>query len=128
MVGTPWIAGVSDCWSFARRVWRERFGWDVPPVTADPADPRAARRALGVDPVGLGWQPVAVPAEGDAALMGMGRHPCHVGIWIDLAEGRHLLHSVEGAGVIVTPAGRIATLGYRMIGSYRYGGASCRPI
>ena len=44
-IGQPWVPGISDCWSFARRCWRERWGWDVPPIMIDPADLRAARHA-----------------------------------------------------------------------------------
>jgi len=130
-IGTPWVAGESDCWNLARRVWRERFGWDVPAVLADDefdaGDPRAARRAFAVGPDGTGWAPVAgvcAPAEGDAVLMAMGRHPCHVGVWLGLPEP-HCLHAVEGAGTICTPMERLPGLGYRVVGIYRR--LTCAP-
>ncbi|MFN3646234.1 MAG: hypothetical protein ACK4S2_06930 [Gemmobacter sp.] len=120
LVGRPWVAGVSDCWNFARAVWRERWGWDVPPVPVDAADPRAARRAFAVDYQATGWAPAVAPlAEGDAVLMAKGRWPCHVGVLVLLPEGPACLHSVEGAGVIVTPLPRLADLGYRIAGIYR---------
>src|SRR5690606_1174706 len=94
-IGTPWVAGVSGCWHLARRVWAERFGWDVlAEAGVDAGDPRAARRAFAAGHDGTGWAPVAgvcAPAEGDAVLMAMGRHPCHVGIWLALPEP-HCLH------------------------------------
>jgi cell wall-associated NlpC family hydrolase len=122
-IGTPWVAGVSDCWSFARRVWAEQFGWDVPPVPVDATDPRAARRAFAAGHDGSGWVPVSGDAaEGDAVLMSLGRWPCHVGVIVEPPEGRAVLHSVEGAGVIATPPARLADLGFRVVGIYRRAG------
>jgi len=128
-IGTPWVAGESDCWHFARRVWRERFGWDVPAVVTDASDPRAVRRAFAIGHEATGWRPVAgvcAPADGDAVLMAMGRHPCHVGVWLADAAGPAVLHSVEGAGGILTPMSLLPGLGYRVVGIYRWG-AACAP-
>jgi cell wall-associated NlpC family hydrolase len=109
-LGQPWVAGTSDCWSFARRVWAERFGRQVEPLPVDPSDFRAAVRALDGAKAG-GWIATAAPVEGDGVLMAEGQRPCHVGIWLAPA---HVLHSVEGAGVICTPAARLPQLGYRI--------------
>lgn len=118
-IGTPWVAGVSDCWSFARTIWAEHFGWIVPPAGVDVADPRAGRVALAVDPTGQGWTPVEVPQDGDAVLMAVGARPCHVGVWIEADPVPGILHSVEGAGVIFTIASRLGGIGYRVVGVYR---------
>lgn len=119
-IGTPWVAGESDCWHFACRVWIERFGWTVPPVPTCATDPRAARRAFAEAPQATGWVPVAGdPGEGDGVLMAKGRYPCHVGVAVALPEGAAVLHSVESAGVIVTPMSRLADLGFRVVGLYR---------
>jgi hypothetical protein len=117
-IGQPWVAGSSDCWSFARRIWVERFGWDVPPVPVDPRDPRESRRALAGPPEDQGWVQVIKPAEGDAVLMARGAYPAHVGIWIEPDQGG-VLHSIEVAGVVFTTPDRLAGLGYRIIGFYR---------
>lgn len=117
-IGHPWVAGENDCWSFARRIWAQRFGWDVPPVPIDPRDPRACRQALARDPAKAGWVVAWPPREGDAVLMARGARPAHVGIWIEPDLGG-VLHSVETAGVIFTPPDRLAGLGYRILGYYR---------
>ncbi len=123
MIGTPWIAGESDCWSFARRVWRERFGWDVPPLAVDASSARAGRRALATPPEAAGWVRVERPAEGDAVLMARGTRPCHVGIWIEpdgaTPNGSGVLHSVEGPGVIFTPLSGLSALGWHVTGFWR---------
>jgi cell wall-associated NlpC family hydrolase len=114
-VGLPYVAGEAECWHFAARVWREVFGWDVP-VAASFGGALASRR-LASDPASYdGWQPVADPEDGDAVVMAKGARPCHVGVWV--APG-HVLHAVEGAGGLCTPAGRVGDLGYRITGFYR---------
>lgn len=117
-IGRPWVPGISDCWSFAREVWAQRFGWTVPPIMVDPSDLRAAVRALS-DPGGAGWNRVEQPVEGDAVLMGRAARPCHVGIWIEPPEGGGILHSVERTGVIFTPPGRLAQMGLNQLGLWR---------
>lgn len=129
-IGTPWVAGQSDCWHFARGIWRGRYGWDVPEALVDAADPRAGRRAFAVGHEATGWMPTAGvcgPAEGDAVLMARGRHPCHVGIWVNLPEGPAVLHSVEAAGVICTRLAFLPSMGFRLVGIYRWRGPSCAP-
>lgn len=121
-IGLPWTPGHSDCWSFARRVWAERFGWDVPPLIIDPQNPRAVRQALAENPVDQGWTAIPDPVEGSAVLMGQGLRPCHVGIWITPEAGAGILHSIEVAGVIFSSSGRLAGLGYRIHGFWHRGG------
>lgn len=113
-IGQPWVMGVSDCWHFARQVWREEFGLDVPAVITQPAGPLSARRALRGDCAG--WVKVPTPAEGDGVMMAKGQMPCHVGIWVSPGS---ILHAVEGIGVICTPKARIVGMGYHITGFYR---------
>ena len=119
-IGMPWVAGHSDCWSFARRVWRERFGIEVPALGVDPGDLRGVRRAFHEGVEGGDWQMVEVPTEGDAVLMGRSSRPCHVGIWVSPdPDEAGVLHSVEGSGVIFTTPARLGPLGWRILGFYR---------
>lgn len=114
-IGLPWDPVVHHCWGLCRKVWREQFGWMVPEVEIDGASPYAARKALagGYN----GWIRVETPVEGDAVLMALGLHPCHVGIWIAPAPEASVLHSVEGAGTIFNTRSRLL---YRIENSYRW--------
>ena len=117
-IGRPWVAGVSDCWNFARRVWREVFDFDVPAVAVDAASPIDGRRAFR-DGRRDGWHRVELPQEGDAILMSKGARPCHVGIWVNPDGQAGALHSVERSGVIWTPIARVADLGFQIMGYWR---------
>lgn len=117
-IGRPWVAGRSDCWNFARTVWAEIFGFEVPQVAVDVTSALATRRALR-DGSRTGWTPVGSADEGDAVLMSTGARPCHVGVFATPPEGSGVLHSVEGAGVIWTPLNRIGMLGYQIVGFWR---------
>lgn len=118
-IGRPWVSGISDCWSFARTVWKERFHLEVEPLPVDPSDLRAALRVLSDEDRRAEWAEVACGCEGDAALMGRSQRPCHVGIWIAPDDCPGILHSVERTGVIFTPLNRLQTTGYRLLNLYR---------
>jgi len=115
-VGRPWIAGQAECWDFARDVWRERFGLEVPAVQKAFHDPRLARQLFDGHADRASWLLVPVPAEGDGVLMARGMRPCHVGVHV---APDAVLHAVEGAGGLCTPLSRLGDLGYRVAGFYR---------
>ena len=114
-IGTPWVAGETDCWNFARAVWAAEFGLDVPAIAYAGGPVEARRQFAGAAELGA-WRLTGLPEEGDAVLMAMGPRPCHVGIWV--APDR-VLHSVEGTGAVCTPRGALAGMGYRIVGLYR---------
>jgi cell wall-associated NlpC family hydrolase len=115
-LGTPWVAGESDCWNLARQVWREQFARDVAAVMFDATSAIETRRILR-DGDWRCWEMTETPQEGDAVLMARGTSPCHVGIYL---SGSLVLHSVEGAGVICTPIGDLLRVGYRVAGYYMW--------
>lgn len=117
-IGLPWVAGESDCWCFARRVWWEVFGWVVPAVDVDAMDRLASARAMTAPRMYVGWIRVDVPGEGDAVLMGKNRRAAHVGIWTE-ADGGGVVHSVQGVGVVFTPPQTLSGMGLNVLGYYR---------
>jgi len=63
-IGLPWAAGSSDCWSFARQVWREQFGWEVAAVDVNVASRLSSLRAFDDHPEYAHWQVVRDRAKG----------------------------------------------------------------
>jgi len=117
-LGDAWVAGTHDCWAFARRVWRERFGLAVPAIDFAAHSALACRRALAQQPERQNWLEVMQPAEGDAVLMGKNARPAHVGVWV-AANGGAVLHCLEGAGVVCNSLTALQINGWRVLGYYR---------
>lgn len=120
-IGQPWIAGEHDCWAFARRVWREQYGWDVPAVDVDALSRLDSARAMQAPSMYADWQGTAAPGEGDAVLMGRSSRAAHVGVWTGEAGGG-IVHNVQGIGVIFTPPERLQDMGLRVLQYYRRAG------
>jgi cell wall-associated NlpC family hydrolase len=121
-IGEPWVAGEHDCWAFARRVWRERFGVEVPAVDVDACNRMACVKAFaGAEPERANWLPVMLPEEGDAVLIGKSERPSHVGVWVD-ADCGGVLHCVQGAGVVFNSTTSLYIGGWRILGFYRRAG------
>lgn len=117
-IGLPWVAGSSDCWSFARQVWREQFGLDVAAVDVNVASRLSSLRAFDDHPEHAHWQIVRDPCEGDACLMGKSERPSHIGVYLE-ADGGGVLHSLETAGVVFTPVSALPSIGLRVLSWHR---------
>lgn len=120
-IGEPYIKGVHDCWGFARRVWREQFGLDVPVVDYDPDHKMSWARAFTQAEERRHWAQVDQPQDGDGALMGHGRHPFHVGVWVDGG----VLHCLEGIGVLYQSLQSLQLAGWSNFTFYRR--SPCAP-
>lgn len=117
-IGQPWIAGEHDCWAFARRVWREQFGIDVPTVDVDACNRLACVRAFSGHEELSNWHNVDTPQEGDAVLLSQSKHPSHVGVWVN-ADGGGVLHCVQGIGVVFQRSASLAMFGWSHTEFYR---------
>ena len=116
-IGEPYVPREHDCWAFARRVWREVFGFDVPAVNVDPSDAFAVVRALAGHPERARWSELARPREAAAVLMTTGTRGCHVGVWSD-CDGGGVLHCLAGCGVVWSSLPALALHGWRVLGFY----------
>jgi cell wall-associated NlpC family hydrolase len=115
-IGEPWTPVENNCWTFARRVWRERFSLDVALLDVNGLDRRSSVQAFR-DSSELGqWAAVLHPADGDAVLMGKSSRPSHVGIYV---AGR-VLHCLEKAGVVYQDVTSLNASGLRVLGYYRH--------
>ena len=130
MLGKPWRAyatgecvdGVAawDCWGVffyaAERVLDTSLDrhLDVPTK-----NPRAFARVAAQE-VGSGdWRKLSIPKHGCAVLMAEGARFQHVGMWLDINGGR-LLHSREGAGVVLDGAVHLSN--YNLVEYWEYVG------
>ena len=117
-LGQAWHPTENDCWMFARRVWAQQFGWQVPAVGVEALDLRAVLAACAQHPERAAWQPVTTPEEGDAVLIGKGRIASHVGVWTN-ANGGAVLHCQRGAGSVLQCPAALAMLGWKKLEFHR---------
>ena len=117
-IGEPYEPQANDCWAFCRRVWHVHFGFDVPVVTVAGTNLRAITRAFSYHEERDQWQPVDVPAEGDAVLLAHSKYPSHVGIWID-ADGGGVLHCQDPMGVVFSSRAALQRAGWARLQFYR---------
>jgi len=117
-IGEGYVPQHNDCWAFCRRVWQERFGIDVPVVSADVHSMVAVSHAFQRHAERVHWFEVESPREGDAALMSHCRFPSHVGIWIDV-DGGGVLHCQYGIGVVFSSRAALSRSGWGRVQFYR---------
>ena len=115
-LGVPWVAGESDCWAFFRQVQAERFGRLVPAVPDYAGDIRQAAHLLSHHDERQRWQPTETPREGDGALMGKGRRPTHVGLYVSVGAGA-ILHC-DSSGSVLESVSSLRLNGWNLFGYY----------
>lgn len=122
-IGRPWVPDAEgpaafNCWSFFRHVQARHYGRDLPAI-ANPGALLPQARAVRDHPERQRWARVETPADGDAVLMAPGRHPIHVGVWVD-ADGGRVVHCFEGSGVVAQSLADLAANRWRVDGFYRF--------
>ena len=116
-IGQPWVAGESDCWSFARRVWADHFGISVSVVEIDAYSLLSCVKACATHAERESWVPVSDYTDGDGVLMGRSvKRPSHVGVVV----GGGILHSLEGLGVMYHDPVTLGNMGWHILGYYRH--------
>jgi hypothetical protein len=118
-IGEEWINGLNDCWHFFRKVQKDHFGRDVPVVNIDALDSLSCARAISGHDERIYWVQAESPEEGDAVLMGRGKHPTHIGTWLDV-DGGSVLHSIKNAGVVRQGLAALRRDGWNNITFYRH--------
>jgi hypothetical protein len=118
-IGLPWMPPQRDCWSFFREIQETHYDRHVPIMDVDPNDLRAVATLFAHHPERLRWVQVDQPNDGDAVLMARAKHPVHVGVWLDVADGR-VLHCAQGSGVLCQPLESIRLAGWGQIRFYTH--------
>lgn len=122
--GAKW-AEDANCFDWFRRISREQFGRDIPApppgsVNCDRLTLSAARLMAGNILDLFHGVPTDAPVEGDAVLLTRANHPHHIGMVV-LPGGRfHVLHVLDGAGLVMSSRLHLVTNGWRITGAYTY--------
>ena len=121
-IGKPWVSAAAgpaafDCYGLVRWLYQQRLGVCLPVVDVSAGRPLSVTRAMRHYDYGA-WRDVVEPAELDVVQMSHGRHPSHVGVWIDI-DGGKVLHCVQGAGVAAQSVASLKANGWRVLNIYR---------
>lgn len=112
LIGLPWRSGATgpdayDCWGLAQAVQARLFLRQLPSFPhVDAENVRAVVREIATSSHRKQWMRADGPSHGSLVELSSGRHPYHVGVYLDV-DGGGILHSQNPAGVCFD---RIATL------------------
>jgi len=121
-IGKPWSSGAQgpeafDCYGLVRAVLRECCGIDAPMVQFDASSPADCLRAVATSREASVWREIDTQPPYSVVLLGHGCRPHHVGI---VAPDGRILHSIEGAGVLLQPLVNLRVSGWRLLATYEW--------
>lgn len=132
-IGRPWVSGARgpllfDCWGLLWWVYKHHYGIELPEFVGIDANDhltvlRVMREQAREHNAGTRWgkwQRAASPGDGDAVAMACIDSFTHVGIWLDLPEGGHILHCIAGSGVSLSSEQQLRQLGFSNIQFYHH--------
>lgn len=118
-IGKPWSQD-SDCWVWFRRWRKDHFGDEMTEIPVDHGKlvQCAARQMAGDIEAVFGWTATDAPVEGDAVFLSQRNQPHHIGMVVMLGGQMHVLHALEGVGVVVNTTLELLTNGWTRKGYY----------
>lgn len=126
-VGQRWTQE-HDCGYWFRKIQKEQFGRDVPPICNVPDNPRvfaanACRivKILKEKPDVHGWRQTDIPKNGDAVLLALRTRPHHIGVVIFVDGLLCVLHAVEQNGVVISTKSVLRQNHFRIDSYWTYG-------
>lgn len=124
-IGKRWTPE-DDCLYWFRRISRERFGRDVPEHFIDHRHlVRSAARTMQEDIERIfGYHETDTPREGDAVFLSQRLRPHHLGLYLVVDGKPHVLHALEGSGVICSDLFDLRANGWTIREYYTHGGTA----
>ena len=68
----------------------------------------------------FGYAPTLTPNEGDAVFLTQRNRPHHVGMVILVGEKMHILHAIEGVGVVISDTFDLSMNGWKIESYWTY--------
>ena len=103
-----------NCWSLVRYLYAKHLHIHLDTVPFDGRDIASCVHAIQTGK--HVYNEVSKPTEFDILLMSLRNAPCHTGMFIN---NTHLIHAVDGYGVIITKRDQLVHIGYQPLGVYR---------
>jgi len=123
-LGKPWVSGANgpdafDCWGLVKTVYKEEFSIDLSDHLQRQADNiRECFRLGTLETTSSDWVEVETPRTGDVVALSKNTEIHHVGIYFE--QGRSVLHSVSGSGVIFQRISSMRQNGFQVFKFFRH--------
>lgn len=122
----PWISGgygpdSYDCWGLVWAVYTQQYDIPLPRFPeVDAKDHLRVSRELLKGKDHTSWETTSAPLSGDVVLMGQGKYPTHVGIYLE-NDGGVILHATDRGSVVITGVKNLQSQFYlKTMGYYRH--------
>jgi hypothetical protein len=119
-LGRPFSAA-QDCFYWFCRIQAEVFDRQIPAAPVDPGRPLAsAARLMRPADAGApyGFVATGAPVDGDAVFLSRRTRPHHIGTVAVIDRARHVVHALEGRGVVISDALELRTNGWQVAGYF----------
>jgi hypothetical protein len=116
-IGQKWT-NEQDCFWWYRHIKKEQFGRDVPICKVDHEHlvQSAARIMTGDIQEIFGYHQTDVARDGDAVFLTQRNQPHHLGMIVFSSGKMHVLHALEGIGVIFSDIMDLKVNGWKIKG------------
>jgi len=103
-IGKPWVLAARgpdafDCWGLVHYIYANRYDLELPPYIMRTRDVAEYGKAIDAQKTNPDWIHLDEPEEGCVVALSRSKIFHHVGIWLDVDEGR-VLHCYDGSNVI----------------------------
>jgi hypothetical protein len=104
-----------DCFGWFKYWRKNHFNDEMASIPVDHGRlVLSATRILTGDVTGVfGWEQTDTPKEGDAVFLSQRKHPHHVGMVVFPGGRMHILHALEGIGVVLSDNLNLITNGWK---------------
>lgn len=101
-IGKKW-SKTKDCWYWFSYIQKKEFNRELPLICCCGSSARTITLALKNTKIMQGWAKIKTPIKnGDAVFLSQKSRPHHIGNVVFIDGKIHVIHAVEGAGVVLS--------------------------
>lgn len=119
LIGKPWKSGARgpdfyNCWFLCRDIQKTLFNRDLPIIEVDEKSVLSIAREFSINDHRKKWKEVPVPSHGCLVEMSSGKHPFHIGVYLEV-DGGGVIHCQNPSGVVFDKMQLLPISGWRKL-------------